>query len=362
MSEGAGLSRHTHLVGAWPGFSAPHAIEVAFTRLGPWLDRLSDGETGLRSQWVTPVVEGMRANPDVEMTQDGDYTHYEKTPKYKVREGQTLNPANIELGFRRAFEGSYPAFKELRARYGRDDVRFQVGVPSPIDLAVVCFGPAAFADPSLTQAFLSAEIKEIGEIAALADPEDVVFQLESIVAIPAVSAQQTSGDSHAVTGGSDEMLGRISGLFAAVAQGAPENTHFGSHLCLGDFNHEAFSKQGSVEPIVHLVNALMERWPEGRPFDYIHVPFAAASQPPPTDPQFYAPLSELRLPDGVRLVAGFVHEHVDEAGHRALLATIEQAAGREVDIAATCGLGRRPNDAEAYEAMKMSRVLLETTA
>ena len=356
------MSRHTHLVGAWPGFSAPHAIDVAFTRLGPWLDRCSDGETGLRSQWVTPVVEGMRVNPDVEMTQDGDYTHYEKTPKYKVREGHKLDPANIELGFRRAFEGSYPAFKELRGRRGRGDVRFQVGVPTPIDLAVVCFGPAAFADPSLVQAFLLAEIKEIGEIAALADPEDVVFQLESIVAIPAVSAQPTSGDNHAVDAQSDEMLGRISGLFAALAQGAPENTHFGSHLCLGDFNHEAFSKQGSVEPIVRLVNALMERWPEGRPFDYIHVPFAAASQPPPTDPQFYAPLGELRLPEGVRLVAGFVHEHVDEAGHRALLATIEQAAGREVDIAATCGLGRRPNDAEAYEAMRMSRLLLETTA
>ncbi len=356
------MSRHTHLVGAWPGRSAPHAIEVAFAALGPWLDRLSDGETGLRSQWVTPVVEGMRANPNVEMTQDGDYSHYEKTPKYKVREGRTLDPASIELGFRRAFEASYPAFKELRGRHGREGVRFQVGVPTPIDLAVVVFGPAAFADPLLIQAFLGAEIKEISEIAALADPEDVVFQLETIVAIPAVGSQETSGDNHAVSGGADEMLGRIAGLFAAVAQGAPENTHFGIHLCLGDFNHEAFSRLDTVEPIVRVANAIVERWPEGRPLDYIHVPFAAASEPPPTEPQFYAALGDLRLPEGVRLAAGFVHEHVDEAGHRALLATIEQAAGREVDVAATCGLGRRPDDAEAYEAMRMSRVLLDTTA
>lgn len=357
------MSRSTHLVGAWPGFSAAHAMDVAFTRLGPWLDRLSDGETGLRSQWVTPIVEGMRANPDVEMTQDGDYSHYDKTPKYKVREGRTLDPANIDLGFRRAFEGSYPAFKELRRRHGYDHVRFQVGVPSPIDLAVVVFGgPAAFADPSLVEAFLRAEIMEIGAITALADPEDVVFQIESIVAIPAAGAGETSGDVHAMTGESNQMLGRISGLFAALAHGAPENTHFGIHLCLGDFNHEAFSRLENVEPIVRVANAIVERWPDGRPLDYIHVPFAAASEPPPTDPQFYASLAQLRLPEHVRLVAGFVHEHVDEAGHRALLATIERAAGREVDVAATCGLGRRPDNAQAYETMDMSRLLLQTTA
>ncbi|MEN3279468.1 MAG: hypothetical protein V7607_608 [Solirubrobacteraceae bacterium] len=352
------MSRRTHLVGAWPGYSAPHAMDVAFTRLGPWLDRLSDGEVGLRSLWVTPVVEGMRANPNVEMTQDGDYTSYERTPKFKLKEGAQLDPGTIELGFRRAFEASYPQFKELRARHGRDDVRFQVGVPSPIDLALVCFGPEGFANPALAGAFLQAEVRELSEIAALADPEDVVFQLETIVAIPAAATEATP-DQHQMQGDAGAMIDRVAQLFAAVAAGTPPKAHFGMHLCLGDFNHVAFSHMPDAEPIVRVVNAVVAHWPEDHPLDYVHVPFAAAAEPPSLEADFYAPLAGLELPPDVRLAAGFVHEHLDETGHDQLLTLIESAAGREVDIAATCGLGRRPTLEEAWDAMNKSRTLLE---
>jgi hypothetical protein len=352
------MSRRTHLVGAWPGYSAPHAMDVAFARLGPWLDRLSDGEVGLRSQWVTPVLEAMRANPDVEITQEGDYTTYDRTPKFKVKDGAHLDPANIVLGIRHAFEASYPQFKELRKRHQREGIRFQVGVPSPIDFAIVCFGPEGFADPSLAEAFLGAEIRELSEIATLADPEDVVFQLETIIALPAAAMSPTP-DQHQMEGDSGDMVERVAGLFAAVAAGTPPRTHFGMHLCLGDFNHVAFSRMLNAEPIVRVVNAVVARWPEGHPLDYIHVPLAAAAEPPSLEPDFYAPLAGLELPPDVRLAAGFVHEHLDEAGHEQLLSVIESAAGREVDIAATCGLGRRPTLEEAWDAMNKSRTLLE---
>jgi hypothetical protein len=333
-------------------------MDVALSRLGPWLDRLSDGETGLRSQWVTPVVEAMRANPDVEMTQDGDYTTYELTPKYKVKEGRTLNPDTIVLGFRNACEASYPQFQELRGRHDRADMRFQVGVPSPLDLAIVCFGPAGFTDPSLVGAFLQAEIRELNEVVALAEPGDVVFQLETIVAIPAATREATP-DQHQMEGGGTDPVQQIGQLFGAVAGGTPEGTHFGMHLCLGDFNHKAFSTMATAEPIVRVVNSIVAHWPGGHPLDYVHVPFAAAAEPPSLDPAFYAPLADLELPAGVRLAAGFVHEHLDAAGHEQLLGVIEEAAGREVDIAATCGLGRRPTLEEAWDAMDKSRVLLE---
>ena len=61
------MARRTHLVGAWPGRGPEHAMEQALTRLAPHLDRLTDGETGDRHLWVTPILEKFRANPDVEL-------------------------------------------------------------------------------------------------------------------------------------------------------------------------------------------------------------------------------------------------------------------------------------------------------
>jgi hypothetical protein len=144
-----------------------------------------------------------------------------------------------------------------------------------------------------------------------------------------------------------------------VVAGAPAGTHFGAHFCLGDFNHESFTHLEDAGPIARCANALVGGWPADKVLDYIHVPFAAAADPPPRDPEFYAPLSELRVPDDVRFVAGFIHESVSADELRPLLEIIEGAAGREVDVAATCGLGRRPSSDEAWDAMDKTCALLE---
>src|ERR1700740_2318107 len=117
--------RKTHLVGAWPGRSAPDAMAPALDRVGRHLLRLSDGETGERSLWVTPAIEWLRANPDVELVCDGTYADYESGPRFRVRQGRSLNPSNLYLGYHRAFVESFPAFKYLRDQAGLPDIRFQ---------------------------------------------------------------------------------------------------------------------------------------------------------------------------------------------------------------------------------------------
>src|SRR6478672_6194069 len=123
------MSRRTHLVGAWPGRSEAHAMERAFTELGPYLDRMSDGETGLRALWVTPTVELFRAHPDAEQIRDGQFTSYQDTPKHRIRDGHKLSGDAIDLGYFTAFSRSYPQFRVLRERFGRPEMPFQVGIP-----------------------------------------------------------------------------------------------------------------------------------------------------------------------------------------------------------------------------------------
>jgi len=249
------MSRKTHLVGAWPGLSGAHAMDIALTRLGPHLLRMTDGETGERSQWVLPTMDWLRANPDVELVSDGDYSDYEHGTRYVVRDGHTLDPANIELGYHRFFQRSYRAFRELRERHGQPDISFQVGCPAPVDLAVDSFGfEAAQQDHALAQAYAAATLREIAAIQAEAG-DDVIFQIETVVSMVAVAR---TPEAHQA-----EVAQQMAGAITFMVAMAPEGTRFGAHLCLGDFHHRALAEMGSARPLVTLANTLAAA-PPGR--------------------------------------------------------------------------------------------------
>jgi hypothetical protein len=347
------MTRRTHLVGAWPGRNPEHAMETALKHLAPHLHRMTDGETGDRVLWSTPAIESFRANPDVEMVVDGDWTGYDDVAQFRVRDGVTLNPDHIRLPYARAFEGSFPAFKFLRDRYGRPDLRFQVGLPAPLDTAVFTFGETAFADASIVDALMEATQREIRRIHETGGDE-VIFQIEAVVEMIAVAQADDEAQP--------QVAAQMAGHIGSVAAGAPEGTRFGIHLCVGDFRHEAYGKMRDVRPLVLLANAIARGWPKDRPLDYIHAPFAAAAEPPIPDKKFYTPLSDLDLPDDTRFVAGFIHESLDLEAHRELLKRIESLTGREVDIAAACGLGRRPTPDQAWDAMRKAVALIEEPA
>jgi hypothetical protein len=66
--------------------------------------------------------------------------------------------------------------------------------------------------------------------------------------------------------------------------------------------------------------------------------------PPSLDPAFYAALAALRLPAHTRFVAGLLHEDRSADELRVVVSAVERALGRTVDLAASCGLGRRPRE------------------
>lgn len=325
-------------------------MEAALKSLAPYLARMTDGETGDRRLWITPPIETFRANPDVEMTQDGNWTHFRDVVMFKVRDGVTLNPDNIRPGYSLAFQRSFQSFKNLRERFERPDLRFQVGIPAPLDLALFSFGEVVFSDPSHIEATTAATVREINEIAALGG-DDIVFQIETVAGMLAVAgapADEQAAVAERTAAGLLDLVSRM-----------PAGAHIGFHLCLGDFNHTSMGNQRDTRALVLLSNAIAAGWPDSHVLDYIHVPFAAASEPPVSEEAFYEPLSELQIPDDVRFIAGFLHEKLDHDAHRELLERIERLTGRQVDIAASCGLGRRDTPEEAFEQMREARSLIE---
>ena len=79
-----------------------------------------------------------------------------------------------------------------------------------------------------------------------------------------------------------------------------------------------------------------------------------AGAPPSTDPELYQPLADISLPEGTHFVAGFVHEGLSYDENAGILRSIEEARGGQVDVASSCGIGRRKPEVAAQ--------LLRTTA
>jgi hypothetical protein len=330
-------------------------MEAALGRLAPYLLTLSDGETGPRAWWIGACIRNLGDNPDVELIGGGqrDFSSYQDVPQYRLRDGATLSAASLEacLPYEAAFTASYPLFRDLRVKYGRPDLPFQVGIPGQLDLAVDAFGFEVGFDPRYYEPSLEATASQVTKI-AMAGGDDVLFQLETPGALISMAVAD-----HAAAA---QTAGQMAALTIQLPAAVPAGTRFGVHLCLGDLNHKSMVGMRDIGPAVVLANELAAAWPPDRSLEFIHMPFAAAEEPPTFDPAFYRPLTELEIPDSVRFVAGCIHESLSSDKQVELLRLIETQAGREADVAAACGLGRRPDVSQAWDAMEKALLLVES--
>ncbi|PRY16840.1 hypothetical protein CLV37_103272 [Kineococcus rhizosphaerae] len=334
-----GTRRRMHLVGTLSQFDGPAAaLSWQRTALAGRVRRLTGGETGDRANWIVPVVQRLARERVVRRVRSGDWTGYDDVDRFAVRRGQRLEPVHLDLRVARH------GLEELDLLAGSghpatEDLPLQVGVPGSFDVALFSFGPAAAL--RLEPVFRRRLGQEIAALHARAG-RAVVFQLEVPVELVAVAAAPEP---------LRPVVARVVArpLLRQVAE-APPGTRFGVHLCLGDLGHRALRQVEDAAPLVHLTNALVRRWPAGRSLDFVHLPLSGGDRPPSTDPRFHAPLRALRstLPATTEVAAGLAHEEQHLADQVRVLDLVEQALGRTVDVATSCGLGRRsPEGADA---------------
>ena len=338
--------RRAHLVGSLAAPDARQAMELSLDVLGDRLPELPDGETGDRYHWLVHAIDQLRNHPDLELRKDGDWSDYDNCPIFKVKRGHRLRAESLNFGQVDAFDGSWPIFQELQKASGRSDLAFQQGVPGDLDRAFFVFGPArSFLN---RRPFTEATLSEIQWVHARAG-RDVVFQIE--VPIPQLLVAMVPGPVQLV------MARLMARIITGLPRRSPQGSRFGVHLCVGDLNHKAYLRMKDARPIVLLANAIARNWPRGASLEYIHAPFAAAAEPPPTDERWYAPLRDLDLPGGVRFVAGFAHEGQGISDQRRIRDVIERHARRTVDISTTCGLGRRTPEAAKAALERIAELL-----
>jgi hypothetical protein len=320
--------RAVHLVGSLPAANAREALKWVTGILGNTIGPcMPDGETGDRSDWVNRLVENLRTHPDLELVRDGEWTGYTDTPAFRVKRGHKLRW--IDLDYLAEFEKSWKAYEDLVHGSGR---RFQIGIPGPFDVAAIAFGfniPRALANLA---PFREATIREITAIESRAKGL-AIFQLEVPIELILLTKLPRAAQPAAARRLAREILRPI--------EAAPRNARFGLHLCLGDLNNKSMGDPSDAGPLVVLANAILGGWPEGRILDFVHVPLAHGNRPPTMDPDYYEPLTQLSIPDEVRFIGGFIHEKSLIKDLVLIRDQIEFNLGRPIDVAASCGLGRR---------------------
>ena len=320
--------RSVHLVGSIPAQSTSDAFKFVTDILGNTIGpSMPDGETGDRADWVNRLVEGLRTNPALELASDGSWSGYDDTPAFRVTRGARLR--SVELDYYESFLDSWKDYENMVAGSGR---RFQVGIPGHIDLAAIAFGFNLASAMRHLAPFREATIREIGAIGGRGR-DSVLFQLEVPIELIMLSKLPAPGRAKAA--------GRFAREILRVVDAAAPGTRFGLHLCLGDLNNRSMGDPPDAAPLVTLANALMVEWPAGRVLDYLHAPFAHGDRPPTMDPDYYRPLRDLWLPDHVRFIAGIIHEATTIKRLVQVRDQIEHELKRPVDVAASCGLGRR---------------------
>lgn len=322
--------RSVHLVGTVPAADATAAFDLFAATVGDHLPTwIPDGETGDRQDWILRIIENLRHHPDLRLVRDGDWSDYEATPAFAVARGR--NFTTLDFDYTTYFNESWPAFLDFRAKHGDHHI-LQVGIPGHIDLALGAFGFKPGAALRNLAPFRDATVREITKIHAIAG-DDVLFQLE--IPIPLILLTRLPAPLRPL------VARRMAAELMKVVRRSPAGTRFGIHLCYGDMNHKSMGDPDDAGSLVQLANAIVAAWPAAQRLDFIHAPFARGAEPPPLEPDFYAPLERLRLPADVRFAAGMVHEALSVDEMKELRDRVERLMGRTVDVGASCGLGRR---------------------
>ena len=315
-----------HLVGSLAASTPTDAMTTTSTVLGRHLTRLSDGETGPRSQWIWWQIDKLTAIPGIAIGQpqvnpETGNPDYSVFPGLEVAESIVI-PARA-LGYADSAIESYAEFVRLRsAGIIPTGIRFQVSVPTPF--AVVVAWASGTSQARLWQPFKEALFAEIDAIQAAIPSEDLAIQWDVAVEIGALE-----GVFHPIP--ELASFDRIVSELVACLDVVHPPTDRGLHLCYGDYKHRHFVAPADLGLLVRLSNAVAA----ATTIDFIHMPVDRDNG---TSDAYFAPLRDLHVGDA-ELSLGVIDYENDDARIDALVRAADSAE-RPYAVATECGMAR----------------------
>jgi hypothetical protein len=316
-----------HLVGSVPLEDSEAVFRATAAALGPWLARLPDGETGDRTNWIEWQIPILGSDPALQVVPP-DPDHYRPLPRIALRDGCTVDDIALTgCGYAEAAEASYAAFTRLREEgVIPPGTRFQVCLPTP--LATVALFVTPDDQGAVEAVYERLLLADLDRILAAIPHDDLAVQWDTAVEFGVLEGLFPVWFEPAEAGIIDRLV--------RIGRQVPADVELGYHLCYGDAGHQHFTQPNDAAVLVRVANALVDGLE--RPLNWLHLPVPRERD----DPEYYAPLADLRLDDDTELYLGLVHRTDGIEGTQRRMA----AAAKVVPafgISTECGLGRRPS-------------------
>ena len=317
-----------HLVGSIPLSNADTVFETACSILGQHLQRVPDGETGERSNWINwqlPLMMNMPIFDTIPPAPD----RYPPIPQVKVRQG--ISQEELEfgaLGYSQSALSSYDKFVQLKQEGTIPaECKFQICLPTPLAPVAVFVVPE---DQANVEASYEARLlAELDEILTVIPHTEVAIQWDTAVEF---ALWEGIWPTHFT----DVKAGIIERLLK-LGNYVPATVEMGYHLCYGDSQHKHFVEPKDMANLVEVANALFTG--VERPINWIHMPVPRDR----TDKAFFAPLKNLSLPSETELYLGLVHFTDGVAGAQQRIEAAQQVIS-DFGVATECGFGRRAEE------------------
>ena len=321
------------LVGSIGMASAEQVFDVAGRKLGQFVARIPDGETGERAGWLEWLEPNFSANPLLETTASkGDWRNAtapaarRDTTWYRLKAAQAAKQlAFADIGYARNAFASYDAFKRARAAGAIPaGVKFMIAIATPF-CAVHRFG-ADDSKAEIEAAFEAGVLKEVDAIAAALPHDEIAIQWDCAHDMQAYDGARDIwfADRHR---GIEDRLARLGNR-------VPRTIELGYHFCYGSFGGKHFVEPKDTGAMVRLANAILPRIE--RPVAWLHMPVPVERD----DAAYFAPLERLRLPTQTKLYLGLIHDSDGIAGARRRMAAADTYL-TGYGAATECGFGRR---------------------
>lgn len=327
-----------HLVGSVPLTDADAVFRTASDVLADRLERIPDGETGDRHEWIhfqMPILAATPGIATVELALPDDVELPPGAPR--TREFYGLAPdtdaGSLRFGnLRYADEAinSYERFRTLKEDgVIPEHMRFQVSLPTTLAVMLWILPEDR---PAVEPAYQDALLREVARIVEAIPHDQLAIQFDLCVEVFMVEGlpmiQPWFDD---VWGG---VLDRVDAHAAAVA----DDVQLGFHLCYGDYKGERQVDVIDATNLVRLANELTERL--AHPIGFVQMPV-----PREFDVEAWAPpLADLRLKDETHLYLGVVHGSGSLEEARDLVALCQRYVKR-FGVATECGIGRQSAEA-----------------
>lgn len=327
------MPRHIHLVGSVPLADAQEVFTMVGAVFGTRIERIPDGETGVRSDWITWLEPAFADNPVFRKSGEFFRVHASGTgrERYTLAPGVTPDRVRFDnLFYSDIAKESYAVFRRLR-----DAGRIPAGTKFQVDLvpahSVIWLFVVDALHAPIDPIYNDAVKREIDKIAAAIPHEDLAIQFDVASAVFArLERNEASGYGRT----KEEALATFSGILVDLGNRVPADVDLLFHLCYGDSNHRHVVEPTDMGDMVDFTNRLSAGI--ARPIQLVHMPVPRDR----ADEAYFAPLARLSLRPETELCLGLVHYTDGMDGTRRRLETAKKFVS-DFAVATECGFGRR---------------------